>query len=999
MATREMTIEFQGRAAASVKQASEQARRAIGGVGDETEQSSKKTRGGLTKMGAAAASFAGNLGADLVGKAAGAVKDFVGQSITASSDMQETLSKSRAIFGPLAGDMEKWAAGAPKAFGLAQAEALKYSAGLGDMTRQIGFSEKASADFSKDIVQMSGDLGSFSNLETGDVLERISAALRGEYDSLQAVIPNINAARVEQEALAASGKKTAKELTAQDKALAVQAILHKDGARAMGDFAKTSDGFANQQKIAAAQVEDLQAKLGNALLPILTAVMTFITSTAIPAVSEFADWFGAELGPKIAEFGTHLQGLLPMVQKFGDFLAQNAEWLLPIAGIIAAVVAAIKVWTVVQAALNLVMAANPIGIVVIAIAALVAGLIYAYQNSETFRNIVNAVFTKVKQVVLNVVTAVIGAVRGIGDWLTRTQKTAVEFVARVIRAFHEANRRIIDTVSGLVRGVLRFFSDLRNRALSFVIGLTVGAIRSVIKFRDDFVRGVQILRDRAVGFVRDLRDRAVGTVYNLRDRFVAGVVSLRDRAVRFALSLRDRFVAFIVSLRDRAARIASQIRDWIANRVGGLRDRVVRLATSIRDRVLAPFRLLRDKGREIFASLRDGVGKIMSGLLDKVKGPLREVFSWLNRNLIKPLNSVTSKFGLTIPELPKFHSGTSRVGRGRREIPAILRADEAVLTGRAADMLGRGMIDKLNRGESFGGPGDWIKDFTEFISRPAQLVAEMAKNGVKWAVNQVLGAIPNVPSTGVPMADVVPGILRELRSKIKSWASDTESEQQQALGNASAGAIGTGPWVKPVGASVGTGYLGYPGHYGVDFPAGTGTPVHAVSNAIVSKAAALNYSYGRHLFLRHADGLVTVYAHLSQMLANVGQQVKTGQVIGRVGSTGNSTGPHLHFETRVGGGYPGPNPRSVMAARGVRFDSGGMLPPGLSAVFNGTGGPEPVLTGDQWSTLTKPKDTGPQIVINIDGALDPDAVARQVINLLDRYDRNRGGVQVNRKVR
>lgn len=1010
MTTREMTIEFKGRTAASVKQASEQASRALQQPRDEmskfqksskeVEKSGGRASAGLSKIGAGIAGFAGGIVGNAVMAAGEKVKDFVGQSITAASDMQETLSKSRTIFGEQGKAMEAWANGAPKQFGLAKSEALDYAAGLGDMARQIKFTGEGAAAFSKDIVQTAADLGSFNNLETGDVLDKISGALRGEYDSLQAIIPNINAARVEQEALAASGKKSAKDLTAQDKALAIQAILHKDGARAMGDFAKTSGGFANQQKIAAAQVQTLQERLGQVLLPILTQVMGFVTNTAVPALAKFAEEMGPKIGPAVEQAGRFLEGILPFVGQLASFIAENITVLGPL--------------TAGLALLNVVLSANPIGLVVLALGALVAGLMYAYQNSETFRNIVNGAFSTVRDVVLAVGNAVVGAVRGIAEWLTRTWQAAVDFGVRVVRAFLDTNRRITETVSGLVRGVLGFFSDLRDRAVRFAlqlrdrfiaanIRLRDGAVAAVLSLRDRAVRFVQSLRDRAIAFVLNLRDRvitgtramrdgAVSAVLGLRDRAVAYVISLRDRAVAFALSLRDRAVNAVRALRDRGAAAAGQLRDWIASRISGLRDRAVKLAGQVRDGALAPFRALRDKGREIFAGLRDSVGRVMGGLLDKVKGPLRTVFRWLNSNLISPLNSVTKKFGLTIPDLPRFHRGTSRVGPAGREVPALLLGDESVLNPRATNTLGRDTIDRLNRGEGLGGPS-WWDNFTEFISRPAQLVSKMAENGVKWAVSQVLGAIPNIPSTGVPMADVIPGIMRAMKDRALSWATGKEDDLAADLGSVAGGSIGKGPWVKPVAAGIGNGYLGYPGHYGVDFPVGIGTPVHAVSNAIVSKVASLTSSYGRHIFLRHADGLVTVYAHLSQLMASVGQHVKTGQVIGRSGNTGNSTGPHLHFETRVGGGYPGPNPRNVMRSRGVTLDSGGMLQPGFTTVFNGTGGPEPVLTGAQWSDISKAKDA-PGIVININGALDPDAVARQVIDLLDRYDRRRGGVRV-----
>jgi hypothetical protein len=123
--------------------------------------------------------------------------NFIGGAISAASDLNETVNKSSVIFGSNASAVDTWAKGAARSIGLSRGAALEAAAGFGNMYAQLGFSADAAAKMSMKTVQMAADLGSFNNLPTADVAEMIAGAFRGEYDSLQRLIPNISAARVE----------------------------------------------------------------------------------------------------------------------------------------------------------------------------------------------------------------------------------------------------------------------------------------------------------------------------------------------------------------------------------------------------------------------------------------------------------------------------------------------------------------------------------------------------------------------------------------------------------------------------------------------------------------------------------------------------------------------------------------------------------------------------------------------------------------------------------
>jgi murein DD-endopeptidase MepM/ murein hydrolase activator NlpD len=117
-------------------------------------------------------------------------------------------------------------------------------------------------------------------------------------------------------------------------------------------------------------------------------------------------------------------------------------------------------------------------------------------------------------------------------------------------------------------------------------------------------------------------------------------------------------------------------------------------------------------------------------------------------------------------------------------------------------------------------------------------------------------------------------------------------------------------------------------HKGVDLAQPTGTPVYATADGIVSRAEPFS-SYGNYIQIEHGGELQTRFGHLSGFAVVAGEQVHKGQLIGYVGTTGRSTGPHLHYEVRVAGEAVDPRPYMVATDLAVA--------PGESL---GRGGPE-----------------------------------------------------------
>lgn len=99
-------------------------------------------------------------------------------------------------------------------------------------------------------------------------------------------------------------------------------------------------------------------------------------------------------------------------------------------------------------------------------------------------------------------------------------------------------------------------------------------------------------------------------------------------------------------------------------------------------------------------------------------------------------------------------------------------------------------------------------------------------------------------------------------------------------------------------------------HKGVDIAAPTGTPIYATADGVVSKAERFS-SYGLYVSMEHGAKVQTRFAHMSRIAVAFGQNVKKGDIIGYVGSTGRSTGPHLHYEVRIAGKAVNPIPYMV----------------------------------------------------------------------------------------
>jgi phage-related protein len=647
----------------SFKGGARQISRELDGIGDSAGKSAGKKAGGgfVAGMGGSLKGFAGGM---LATMGIGALVSGFNSATNAASDLNETVNKAGVIFGKNFASMDKWAQGAATSLGLSRQAALDAAAGFGDMFSQIGFAGGEAAKMSKSVVQMSADLGSFNNLGTDDVADRISAAFRGEYDSLQKVIPNINAARVEHEALAATGKKTAKELTAAEKATAVLAIVQNDGARAMGDFAKTADGAANAQKILAAKTEDVKARFGQALLPVRLFIVQGLSKLldVAPKVGRFL----APVGSALKQMGAVASQALSILRGDNNDAANGVSWAGPVLDAVARIRAGfVAMIPTVQAFVGWLR-----GTLVPAFLGVVGALRGWYAQ-------VLAIVQQVATGMMTRLAPLMPAVRTIFSTIGQIVSVALQFVQAVIQRVTQVigfiwtnwGQGIMNTVAtvfaavvGIVQPALNLIKGIISLVLSLIKGDWSGAweaMKQILSAAWELIKGIV---SGAIAVVKSVLSLAWDVIKSVAGAAWEGVKSLISSAWEGIKSLVSTAVENVKtsmslawdSIKSTASSAWDRIKTAVSDKISSMVSTVREIPGKVTSALSGLGSLLYNKGAELIQGLIDGIkskiaaiGDAMGAIAGKVKGflpgsPVKEgpLRSWNNGGAGKRLGGL-----------------------------------------------------------------------------------------------------------------------------------------------------------------------------------------------------------------------------------------------------------------------------------------------------------------------------------------------------------------------
>jgi hypothetical protein len=555
----------------------------------------------------------------------------------AASDFNETVSKSGVIFGTASTAIKKFAETAASSLGLSKQAALDAAATMGIFGKSAGLAGDDLSNFSIEMVKLSGDLASFHNANPADVALALGAALRGEAEPIRKFGVLLNDAAVKAQAMKMGLYDGTGALSAQAKVLATQKLILEQTSDAQGDFARTSEGAANQQRILKAQVDNAKVAIGQAFLPILEAALPVLVNFAT-AIGNNTDAFVAV----IAVIGTFAGAIV---------LAKGAMMLWKAASIITTAVnyALATSFTAVQVATG-------IGII-----AVVAG-VAAFAAYTTKMNAARVASDKLNQQALTT-AGTIGATGFIGPQLSDEQlKKAYENYNKVSDAAGAAKVANYDYAKSLKEGLLQALKDANGalddakKALTDYADTVAKGLLDAFSFKDAKDAGTET----GGGFLSGLRAQVTGIKNYTNDV---------QKALNLGLS-QDALAAVLAAGSDAGASIAAEL-------VAGGKAAIDETNALVDSANMAAQKVGINAGTAWYQAGVDNAQKTVAGLQAEI--------DTLTPKMMRQMDKLANKLKRTVDVTVRVNEVVTRVTGGVMNTPTVAPISSRVSAQSAGD--------------------------------------------------------------------------------------------------------------------------------------------------------------------------------------------------------------------------------------------------------------------------------------------------------------------------
>ena len=730
----------------------------MNGVQQKAGTLGEKIKAAFSSAGSAIKENIGKVAGMALGGAAAGLTAFAKQGIELATNLTEVQNVVETTFGKSTASVNKFAESAGKSFGISQLDAEKYTSTIGAMFKSMGLGSQDVVNMSEKMTGLAGDMASFYNLDPSEAFEKIRSGISGETEPLKQLGINMDVANLSAFAMS-QGITTAYDKMSQSQQVQLRynylLSVTKD---AQGDYAKTANSAANQQRTLKMEMEDMSAKVGTALLPVLNQVLSLAQSVLQP-VSDFVTkhpQLSAAITGLIIVIGG-LVGGMTMLSGIMPFLTAMFPALGGAAGV---------------ASVGINMAMLP----VIAITAGIVGLIAIIVLAVTH-------FKQIKEAAQTAGNGIKGAFTGLGEWFSEignSIKSAFANLWNWLKSFFTQWGPLILTFIAPVLGVPLLIIQHWGQIVAFFTSVGDG-IKSIFSSIEEFFSGVMngikgafsnafhALTDAFSAF-RESWENGFGVMQTPLETFFAAVAAIGREILNFFLNvfagIKNAMSGPINSLISAANKVVTGIKQVFSGFATLLKDIFVGPWLLIADLISTiwthNWTQLRQDTTKLLTQMSTAVHTILQGLYNIFAG----IFNMLKSYIILAATAIVAvpvsifRAGVALfkeiwmdfsDQLKAVWNGMVNVGKAAWN--ALLSAGKAIFTALVdtikADI--QLIIDTWNATVSF------------FWSLPGNIRNAMnaVGNAIRDVWNGVIGFLSGLPGT-------IGGIMNSVGSWIRS---------------------------------------------------------------------------------------------------------------------------------------------------------------------------------------------------------------------------------------
>lgn len=506
----------------------------------------------------------------------------------------------------------------------------------------------------------------------------------------------------------------------------------------------------------------------------------------------------------------------------------------------------------------------------------------------------------------------------IGEKFGKIKKTVSDTWNNVTKwtsdTFTSAKKSVSDGASNMAKSVSDKWSDIKKNTKE-----TWDNFSSTVSSK------AKIAKDNASTRMQELRkniaDRWSETWSNTRsrwdeikDKISTQANSAKNNASTAFSTLKSNMNTAFNSMKSTASSVFGKIGDWASG-----------LGSKIGKGLSGGVEAVKKGAGKIFNGMTSVIGKGVNGVigginwvLDKVGAGGSKLAKWEIPTYARGTNYhpgglalVNDGLGGNYQEAYHTPGGHTGIFPARRNLMVNLPKGTSVLSGpKTADMFGAPAYA--------GGIGNWFKEKWDGVKEIASDIWSYASNPGKL-LNAAISKFTNLSGAIEPALSMAQGTVGKLADGALGWvkskfdAGFKKHQEEEAAKAAAGSSFGAGAFAPhfsqpPYSFTSGFGNRGYlfgkTMHYGLDYAAPTGTQIPAQYPGRVSYARSSGTGLGNLVAVEVANGVRTLYGHMHSIAVSAGQNVQRGSLLGLVGNTGNSTGPHVHYELRTGGTGP-----------------------------------------------------------------------------------------------